>query len=150
MVKRNSWKRACTVLLLFAAAAIASHAQTFNTLVSFDGSDGINPYFMSLIQGTDGNFHGTTSAGGDNGSDCPGEAAGCGTVFTVTPGGTLVAIYSFCQMSGCADGDTPYGALVQGTDGNYYGTATAGGSTVPLAAVGQYSKSLPWGAAKPH
>ncbi len=126
MAKRNRWKRACAVLLLFAAAAIASQAQTFDTLVSFDGSDGASPYFMSLIQGTDGYFHGTTAYGGNNSSDCNG-GTGCGTVFTVTPEGGLFAIYSFCATSGCGDGAGPYGALVQGTDGNFYGTTTAGG-----------------------
>src|SRR5208337_3098160 len=48
---------------------------------------------------------------------------GCGTVFEVTPAGTLTVLHSFCVNYPCADGASPYAALVQGTDGNFYGTA---------------------------
>jgi hypothetical protein len=66
-------ERISVVLLLCAMAAIASPAQTFNTLLSFDGSDGEGPAsFASLVQGLDGNLYGTTLGGGANGN---------GTVF---------------------------------------------------------------------
>jgi uncharacterized repeat protein (TIGR03803 family) len=87
-------------------------------------ADGSNP-FGGLVQGTDGNFYGTTSAGGAA-SYCS-DGSGCGTVFKITPAGTLTTIYSFCSQIGCADGDYPRGGLVQGTDGNYYGTTAYGG-----------------------
>jgi uncharacterized repeat protein (TIGR03803 family) len=77
--KFRGWKAACAVFLLCAATAIASPAQTFKTLVSFDGTDGSSPAFMSLVQGTDGNLYGTTTVGGTNNS--------YGTVFKLTPGG---------------------------------------------------------------
>jgi len=94
---------------------------TLTTLYSFcpqNGChDGANPY-DGLVQATDGNFYGTTSAGGNSGN---------GTVFKITPSGNLTTLYSFCSQSNCADGSQPYAGLVQGTDGNFYGTTTAGG-----------------------
>jgi hypothetical protein len=47
---------------LFASGA-PSAAQTFTTLLSFDGADGANSA-AGLVRATDGNFYGTTSAGG--------------------------------------------------------------------------------------
>lgn len=73
-----------------------------------------------LIQGTDGNFYGTTLDGG---------ASGYGTIFRITPGGTLTTLYSFCPGGSCANGGKPAVGLVQGTDGSFYGTATVGGSS---------------------
>ncbi len=70
---------------------------------------------------TDGNFYGTTYSGGAG-------IYGNGTVFKITPTGTLTTLYSFCTQSGCADGDNPAAGLVQGTDGNFYGTTTGGGA----------------------
>jgi uncharacterized repeat protein (TIGR03803 family) len=62
-----------------------------------------------------GNFYGTTAGGGSN---------GYGTVFELTSSGQLTSLYSFTNGF---DGATPEGALVKGNDGNFYGTATAGG-----------------------
>ena len=101
-------------------------AGTLTTLASFDGTNGSNPDFGSLIQGNDGAFYGTTVAGGAN-TAC-GQTNGCGTIFRVTPLGRLTSLYSFCTQVNCADGASPYGGLVQGTDGNFYGTTTAGGA----------------------
>jgi len=89
---------------------------TLTTLHSFDGGDGMNPS-AGLIQATDGNFYGTTRGGG---------AIGGGTVFKITPSGTLTTLYSFCGEN-CTDGFTAYAGLVQGTDGNLYGTTQYGG-----------------------
>ena len=46
---------------------------------------------------------------------------------------TLTTLYSFCAQSGCKDGDGPWSGLVQGTDGNFYGTTTGGGAIAVLA-----------------
>jgi uncharacterized repeat protein (TIGR03803 family) len=72
------------------------------------------------VQATDGNFYGTTRDGGANSA---------GTIFEITAGGTLTTLYSFYSQSGCADGEEPQGGLVQGTDGNFYGTTSSGGGT---------------------
>jgi uncharacterized repeat protein (TIGR03803 family) len=93
------------------------------TLYSFDLSDGAEP--AGLVQAADGSFYGTTSSGGANNSNtCSG---GCGTVFKVTAAGRLTTLYSFCSATDCADGSTPNG-LIQGTDGNFYGTTSTGGA----------------------
>jgi uncharacterized repeat protein (TIGR03803 family) len=91
---------------------------TLTTLHNFDGTDGATAY-ATLIQATDGNFYGTTSAGGANNK---------GTVFEITPGGALGTLYNFCAQTNCTDGATPYDALVQAADGNFYGTTSAGGA----------------------
>jgi uncharacterized repeat protein (TIGR03803 family) len=87
--------------------------------------EGAGPY-ARLVVGTDGNFYGTTVDGGTN-DNCRG-GFGCGTVFQLTPGGTLTVLYNFCSQSNCSDGTNPSGALVQGQDGNFYGTTAQGGS----------------------
>ena len=98
---------------------------TLTILHNFNYSDGANPY-SGLIQGADGNFYGTTFAGGAN---CP-SIRGCGTVFKMTPTGTLTTLHNFCSLRNCADGSGPNAGLVQGTDGNLYGTTTTGGGGV--------------------
>jgi uncharacterized repeat protein (TIGR03803 family) len=124
--KLNCGKRAYAAFLLFAATAIALPAQTFTTLHFFDGTDGSNPE-AELVQSTDGNLYGTTHRGGSyRGGSC-GE---CGTVFKITPTGTLTTLYSFCSQSGCTDGFNPMAALAQASNGNFYGTTYDGGSNV--------------------
>lgn len=111
----------CMVVLFCAAAATASAAQGifFTTLATFDGTNGASPE-AALIQASDGNFYGTTIWGGTNGS--------YGTVFKMAPNGTLTTLYSFCAQSNCTDGELPYAALVQGADGDLYGTTAGGGA----------------------
>ncbi|HEY6272468.1 MAG TPA: choice-of-anchor tandem repeat GloVer-containing protein [Terriglobales bacterium] len=94
------------------------------TLHDFDGTDGSDPQ-AALVLGMDGNFYGTTFAGGANANACNGF--GCGTVFKITPAGTLTTLYSFCPQAPCPDGASPSG-LVQGSDGNFYGTTFLGGT----------------------
>lgn len=79
------------------------------------GVDGGAPN-AGLVQGSDGNFYGTTSLGGTNGD---------GAVFKITPGGALTSLYSF---TGGNDGFDPVAELVQGSGGNFYGTTYDGGS----------------------
>ena len=57
-----------------------------------------------------------------------GGANGRGTVFKITPQGTLTTLYNFCPQTGCVDGQSPQAGLVQGTDGNLYGTTSYGGA----------------------
>lgn len=105
---------------------------TFTTLHSFTGGpDGSSPY-ASLVQGDDGDFFGTAFGGG---------AKGAGTVFKITPSGALTTLYSFCTQALCADGESPYGPLVSGSDGDFYGT-TAGGAN-GYGTVFKVGRSLP-------
>jgi uncharacterized repeat protein (TIGR03803 family) len=97
---------------------------SFTTLHTFTGgSDGADP-LGGVIQATDGNFYGTTAYGGAPSTFCP---YGCGTVFKMTPEGVLTTLYSFCPQNYCPDGTSPTGPLVQGIDGNFYGTTSTGG-----------------------
>jgi uncharacterized repeat protein (TIGR03803 family) len=119
MNKPSAWKSIPLLCVFCIAGAISSPARTLTTLASFDKTNGAAPYFMSLVQGTDGNFYGTTYGGG---------AHNYGTVFKITPAGTLTTLYSFCSKSGCADGEYPYAGLVLATNGNFYGTTSYGGA----------------------
>jgi uncharacterized repeat protein (TIGR03803 family) len=80
-------------------------------------ADGLYPQ-DSLDQASDGNFYGVTRQGGTR---------GYGTVFKVTPGGTLSTLYSFCAQSPCPEGFFPESGLTQATDGNFYGSTPSGG-----------------------
>lgn len=95
------------------------------TLHNFTGADGYLPE-GGLVQASDGNFYGTTALGGANGS---------GTIFRITPGGTLTTLYSFCSQPNCTDGAGPNGVLVQGTDGDLYGTTGGGGASLGYGTV---------------
>jgi len=92
-----------------------STSGVFKLLHNFSFSDGSGPN-GGLIQGADGNFYGTTEGGGAN---------GWGTVFAITPEGALTTLYNFTDGP---DGGDPAGPLVQGSDGNLYGTAFIGGN----------------------
>ena len=88
------------------------------TLYSFTGGgDGSQPA-AGLVQGGDGTFYGTTSGGGTNG--------GQGTVFKISTNGALTSLYSF---TGGGDGSQPAAGLVQGSNGDFYGTSSTGGAT---------------------
>jgi len=82
---------------------------------------------VGLIQGADGNFYGTTSAGGVAG--CPSapycSSFGNGTVFRMSPAGTVTVLHKF---DGGSEGAEPRSGLIQATDGNFYGTTSAGGA----------------------
>jgi uncharacterized repeat protein (TIGR03803 family) len=93
------------------------------TLYSFSGSDGANPG-AALVEANDGNFYGTTFAGGAHGSCVDSILVGCGTTFKMSPAGIVTTLHSFDQT----DGANPFGALIQGTDGNLYGTTSGGGA----------------------
>jgi uncharacterized repeat protein (TIGR03803 family) len=124
--KLSVWKASYVTVLVCAAMATASPAQTFKTLVNFDSSNGATPVYTSLVQGTDGDFYGTTIGGGANGS---------GTVFKITSGGTLTTLYSFCSQANCTDGASPYGGLTPARDGNFYGTTFSGGANGDFGTV---------------
>jgi len=115
------------ILLVLAGRTFNTDAQTETILYSFGGStnDGSSP--NGLVQGRDGNFYGTTSSGG---------TSNAGTVFRISPSGTHTTLYSF--VGSPSDGSGPNG-LVQGSDGNFYGTA--GGGTSNAGTVFRISPS---------
>jgi uncharacterized repeat protein (TIGR03803 family) len=91
---------------------------TLSALYSFcslvNCSDGLGSN-APLVQAINGNFYGTAATGGANIID--------GTVFEITPPGTLTTLHSF----NCTDGRFPQG-LVQAIDGNFCGTTNGGGA----------------------
>lgn len=101
-----------------ASAFSASGDATLTTVVTFNGTNGALP-MVGLTLGNNGNLYGTTYEGGTN-KDWNG--VGCGTLFRVTPGGTLTTLVNFGE-----GGLHPGGNLVQGRDGNFYGTTLQGG-----------------------
>jgi len=146
------------------ARSSRSRGGAVTTIYAFVRSGGAGPN-ASLVQGTDGNFYGTTGNGG---------AINYGTVFKFTPAGALTKIYSFSGSDGAypsagleqgtteasterrmrevqavsarssrsrlRDADDapplrgerrghPHAGLVQGTDGNFYGTTSSGGAS---------------------
>jgi uncharacterized repeat protein (TIGR03803 family) len=105
--------------LLSGLSLSAAGQASFTTLVTFEGTNGNGP-FAPLIQGSDGNFYGTTVAGGAN---------GMGVVFRTDSIGTMDILYNFCSQANCADGETPWGELVQAPDGTFYGTTAYGGAS---------------------
>ena len=93
---------------------------TFTTLHKFSGGAQDGGYlYPALIQATDGNFYGVTWGGGHYGG---------GTVFRITPAGTVTTLHDFCSVVSCPDGEKAVGGLVQGSDGNLYGTTARGGN----------------------
>ena len=119
-IPKPGWCRAATAISMARLKAAARTAAgtvfkistngALTSLYSFTGgNDGANPV-AGLVQGSDGNFYGTTSGGGTNDA---------GTVFKISTNGALTSLYSF---TGGNDGAYPYAGLVQGSDGNFYGT----------------------------
>ena len=110
------------------ATAITLPAQTLTTLHSFTAADNARPH-AGLVQATNGNFYGTTEFGGAGGGY---EPRGNGTVFEVSPRGTLTTLYRFCSQgtypNACSDGYYPVADLIQATNGDLYGTTSQGGA----------------------
>ena len=97
---------------------------TLTSLHSFTSSEG---YPVGVTLGTDGNLYGVTDEGGTS-ANCPGGSyslGGCGTIFKLTPGGTFSVLYNF----DLTHGSDPFYPLTLGSDGNFYGTASDGGSS---------------------
>jgi uncharacterized repeat protein (TIGR03803 family) len=96
-------------------------------LYSFSGGNG---YFPSagLLRDAEGNFYGTTLAGGD--TNC--LELGCGTVFKLSSTGKEQVLYEF---KGDLDGFYPAALLVEDAEGNLYGTTSEGGGSGGLGTV---------------
>jgi uncharacterized repeat protein (TIGR03803 family) len=83
----------------------------------FAGSDGESPV-GGLIQGSDSNFYGTTDGGNTT----------LGTIFMVTPEGAEKTLYNFSDSD--SNAAFPLASLMQGSDGNFYGTTSGGGANL--------------------
>ncbi len=112
---KSTLRKAIDAILVSSCMALATSAaaQTFTTLVNFNGSNGGNPQ-DALVQVSNGNFYGTTVYGGQIDS---------GTFFMMTPQGSLTTLYQFALRG---DLFSPSGTLVQGPDGNFYGVSQGG------------------------
>ncbi len=112
-------RRFSMLLLALGALAFTVPARalmTADTLGNFDGSTTGSYPRGNLVQGSDGDFYGLTSQGGANDR---------GTVFKVTAAGVLTKLADF---SSAATGAYPYGSLVEGTDGDFYGLTSSDGA----------------------
>ena len=93
--------------------------------VPYTNSHGANPE-TGLVEGTDGAYYGTTYNGG---------TGGAGTIFRITSSGEFTTLYSFASVSGPGTNGTnshgaqPLGTLIQGDDGDFYGTTLGGGTS---------------------
>jgi MYXO-CTERM domain-containing protein len=105
-------------LALLAGADRLSAAVTTTTLHSFDQIDGWQP-IGALVDGGDGYLYGTTQYGGS------GVTNPAGTVFRVTPGGSLTSLYSFDFQ---VTGDEPFAGVLRLGDGTLFGTTRGSGS----------------------
>ena len=85
-----------------------------------DAPDGGFPE-AALVRGSDGDFYGTTEGGGFNNS-------GLGTVFKITPQGTITILHRFADGSIFDDGSQVETPLIEGSDGNFYGSTSLGGT----------------------
>jgi hypothetical protein len=104
-------------------------AQTYTVLHVFTGAaDGGTPKAGLTIDGR-GNLYGTSSAGGNTGSNCHliSQNNGCGTVFKISPAGSGSVFTSLYRFTGQADGAPPSSRVVFGPDGSLYGTALYAG-----------------------
>jgi uncharacterized repeat protein (TIGR03803 family) len=104
---------------------------TQTTLHTFGGSDGSQP-LAGLVQANNGDFYGTTYMGGSEGK---------GEVFKITASGALTTVHSFCSQSGCTDGENPFAGMIQGTNGNLYGTTFGGGTAKGFGTVFEITPS---------
>ena len=112
-------KTAYIVFVFCAVAATPSSAQTFKSLFSFQGTNGANPGYVNLVQGSDGNLYGTTEV--SSGTE--------GTVFKfATSASKPTTLHVFCTTGEpCLDGAKPVAGLTLASNGLFYGTTLDGG-----------------------
>ena len=92
---------------------------TVTTLAEFGGTTTGSSPNGTLTLADDGYYYGTTAAGGSDGD---------GTVFQLTPTGTLTTLYTFKELTKKDTGTVPKTHLTRGKDGYLYGTTSQGGN----------------------
>ena len=124
MISRKSVglsRRGGLVFALLSAVAMsaAASAQTLITLTSFDGVNGAQPGYGSLIADANGDLFGTTYQGG---------AASAGTVFEiVNTGGVYAGTPTTLVSFNNSDGKIPIASLIADANGNLFGITVEGG-----------------------
>jgi uncharacterized repeat protein (TIGR03803 family) len=104
----------------FCRAVLCGWNETF--LYKFQtGNIGVSPFAGNVIFDQAGNLYGTTTKGGN-------ELGGEGTVYEITPSGSVSVLYNFCCVGGGTDGYDPYAGVIFDTAGNLYGTTYQGGT----------------------
>jgi uncharacterized repeat protein (TIGR03803 family) len=117
---RSSWVGCAAIvvlslLLVLGGSTVARGQAPYTVLHSFNPTpQGFRPR-AALVQGKDGDFYGVTDAGG---------AFGAGTIFRMTPSGTVTTLHVFDVAT---EGSSPAAALIQAIDGDFYGTTAFGG-----------------------
>src|SRR6266403_2434196 len=110
-------KKDILIIIVSTLLSVSASGQQFEVLHNFLW----DPAYPEapLVQGQDGSFYGTTSDGGiDRGGP------GAGTIYKIDASGALTILHMFTGP----DGFIPLAELIQGTDGNFYGTTSAGGA----------------------
>src|SRR5580704_10209494 len=117
---------AVSLLAALTLSAVSSNGQTFTSIYSFGtktnpvngfNEDGTFP--VSVVVGTDGNLYGCANGGGTNGA---------GTAFKMTVAGTITVLHTFFNSVVCPGSLGSPNGMIQGSDGNFYGTALSGGA----------------------
>jgi uncharacterized repeat protein (TIGR03803 family) len=102
-------------------------------------ADGQTPITTPIL-GSDGNLYGVTWTGGIAG-------VGGGVLYKMTLNGRITILHVFCSDSGCTDGVNP-SAVIQASDGNFYGTASGGmngvGIIFKISPSGTYNVLYPF------
>ena len=111
------------VIAIVTASATTLHAQKYTDLYDLgsNAGDPANPAWIGILaQGRDGNLYSTSTDGGLNNE---------GTIFQLSPSGSMKPLWSFDGNNKINSGVYPYSGLTLGTDGNFYGTTYEGGSS---------------------
>jgi uncharacterized repeat protein (TIGR03803 family) len=112
----------CAFTLLFLLLAVSAEGQIYQNILTFntDGENGSYGQYSSLVQGTDGRMYGTGYVENSN--------EYFGSVYSMTPDGEEKMAYRFCSELNCSDGIAPQGNVVEGPDGDFFGTTSGGGA----------------------